>query len=195
MFQQANILKNYGIQLQEMGIKMTNFGMQMTNMMLNIGNEIQKMGLQISNIGMQIFNMGVQMLSENFNVRNIFEQNQFMGVMNQNMNMSNQIEPIGIKTINNNDNSKTKINFCFKTDNGLKTLIFLEEDKTMEELLKLFLIKIGLEYNAFDIEHVRFEFNGQLIKSQDKSTKIKDFFQSYGSIIYSTLPIRVHGHL
>ena len=184
MFQQGNILKNYGMQLQSMGIKIQNFGIQIQNMMLNIGNEMQNMGIQISNIGMEIFNMGVQMLNQNLNMGNIIEQNPFMGmIMNQNMNMINKMEPI---EINNNDNEKPKINFCFIASSGLKTIIPLEGDKTIEELLKLYLKRNGLEYNAFESNQVIFLYNGESMKKSFKATKFIDFLKEKNYNIYGT---------
>ena len=191
MFQQGNILKNYGMELQNMGIKIQNFGMQIQNMMLNIGNEMLNMGIQISNIGMQIFNMGVQMLNQNQNM-GIIEQNPFMGMqMNQNMNMIKQMEQIEINNINNNDNEKPKINFCFIPPSGLRTYIALEDDKILEELFKLYLNKIGLEYDVFESEEVRFYYNGQRININDKTTKLKDFLKNKISNIYGPQLIEV----
>ena len=167
--------------------------MQIQNMMLNIGNEMLNMGIQISNIGMQIFNMGVQMLNQNQNM-GIIEQNPFMGMqMNQNMNMIKQMEQIEINNINNNDNDneKPKINFCFINQRGLKINIALEEDKTIEDLLKLYINKKGLEYNVIDNEEVRFYFNAQKINSNDKTKKLIDFFKKKANTIYGPYSIFV----
>ena len=170
--QNGNQLQNYGIQLQNMGMQLQNFGMQMQNMMLNIGNEIQNMGIQISNIGIQIFNIGVQILNQNLNMPNMIEQNQFLGnFMNQNMNMPNQIQQIGINN-NVNDTNKLKLNFIFVTQKGFKTMITSDIDITFEDLLKLYINKVGLDYSYVENEDIYFLFNGQKMKVHDK-TKVK----------------------
>jgi len=176
--QNGNQLKNYGMELQNMGIKMQNFGMQLQNMMGNIGNEIQNMGIQISNIGIQIFNMGVQILNQNLNMPNMIEQNQFLGnLMNQNMNMPNQIQQIGI---NNNvkDTKKLKLNFLFETQRGIKTFITSDDDITFEDLLKLYINKIGLNYSYVENEDIYFLFNGSRVNIHDK-TKVKNSINNY----------------
>ena len=172
--QNGNQLKNYGMELQNMGIKMQNFGMQLQNMMGSIGNEIQNMGIQISNIGIQIFNIGIQILNQNLNMPNMIEQNQFLGnFMNQNMNMPNPIHQIGINN-NINDNKKFKSNFLFETQKGLKTFISADIDVTFEDLLKLYINKIGLDYNYVENGNIYFLLNSQKIEIHDK-TKVKDF--------------------
>ena len=175
------------MELQNMGLKLQNFGMQMKNMMFNVGNEMQNMGIQISNIGMQIFNMGVQMQNQNINMENNIKQNPFMGMpMNQNMNMINQMEPFEINNINNNDNKLPKINFTFSHLNGLRINIPLEDDKTVEELLKLYTNKKGIEYNAVKNDELRFYYNGENIK---KYNKLKDLLKvkNYGTIVVSVV--------
>ena len=176
--QNGNQLKNYGMELQNMGIKMQNFGMQLQNMMGNIGNEIQNMGIQISNIGIQIFNIGVQILNQNLNMPNMIEQNQFLGnFMNQNMNMPNQIQQIGINN-NVNDTNKLKLNFIFVTQKGFKTMITSDIDITFEDLLKLYINKVGLDYSYVENEDIYFLFNGQKMKVHDK-TKVKHSIYKY----------------
>ena len=168
----GNQLKNYGMELQNMGIKMQNFGMHLQNMMQSIGNEIQNMGIQISNIGKQIFNMGVQILNQNLNMPSMIEQNQFLeNFMNQNMNMPNQIQQIGI---NNNINDNRKLNFLFERQNGLKTFIKSDIDITFEDLLKLYINKIGLDYSYVENEDIYFLCNGHKIYIYD-ITKVKNY--------------------
>ena len=185
--QNGNQLKNYGMQLQNMGMQIQNFGMQMQNMMLNIGNEIQNMGIQISNIGIQIFNMGVQMLNYNVNIGNMIQPNEFKGnPMNLNMININHIFQ------NENNNNKyspeiIKIHCLFTTPIGKKIDILIEWDKTVEELLKLFIERIGEDYKIVENEDIYFLYNGLKLKKHDK-TKVRDFFGTFAPniIVHST---------
>ena len=174
--QNGNQLQNYGIQLQNMGMKIQNFGMQIQNMMLNNGNEIQNMGIQISNIGIQIFNMGVQMLNSNANIGNMIQPNEFKGnPMNLNMININQMFQ------NENNNKKYSpeikiINFVFIKPEGEKINISIEYDKTVEELLKLYIERIGEDYKIVENEEIYFFYNGLKIKKHDK-TKVRNFIR------------------
>ena len=169
----GNQLQNYGMQLQNMGIEIQNFGLQMKNNMMqnignhiqiqNIGDQIQNMGFQISNIAMQIFNMGKQ-------ISNI--------IMNQNNLMNNNMMMNGInEEIMKDKNEDSFIyNVVFINQRGLKSTILLNSNRTIEDLLNLYLNKMGLNLDDIQKQKIFFIYNGKKTDLKGKR-KIKEFFE------------------
>ena len=175
----GNQLKNYGSQLQIMGTGIQNLGLQIQNMMMNdIGNQIQNMGLEISNIGMKLFNMGIQFSNMIMNQNMMIGNLQFNQI--QNFNLMNQLN------INNNNNEEI-INCTFIELSGNKINIKLEGNKTIEELLKKYADRIGVDYNAYikNNNKLFFLIRGEKINIHEKK-KIKDFAIA-GNIITITV--------
>ena len=177
----GNQLKNYGMQLQSMGMEIQNFGLQMKNNMLqnigsplfqNIGEQIQNMGVQISNIAMQIFNMGIQ-------VSNIIMNQNNINMMNQNNLINNHMMMNRINEEKMNDNNEESFiyNVVFSTQSGLKNNIRINSKRTIEDLLNLFLDRVGL--NSYDIQKQKIYFlhRGLTLDLKDKR-KIKELFIS-----------------
>ena len=174
----GNQLKNYGSQLQIMGTGIQNLGLQIQNMMMNdMGNQIQNMGLEISNIGMKLFNMGIQFSNMMMNQNMMIGNQQFNQI--QNFNLMNQLN------INNNNNEEI-IN-CIIEQSGNKINIRLEGNKTIEELLKKYADRIGVDYNAYikNNNKLFFLIRGEKINIHEKK-KIKDFAIA-GNIITITV--------
>jgi len=177
----GNQLKNYGMQLQNMGMEIQNYGIQMKNNVMqnignqmqiqNIGNQIHSMGLQISNIAMQIFNMGVQIsnIIMNQNNVNMMNQNDLMNNFNMMMNGVNE-------TMNDNYVNSNIRNFLFITQTGHKKAITMNENRTVGDLLNLYLEKMGLSFNDIQKQNIYFVFNGEKIDINDKR-KIKQIFR------------------
>ena len=174
-----NQLKNYGMQLQNMGMEIHNFGLQMkNNMMLNIGNQIliqnigdqiQNMGNQISNIAMQIFNMGIQ-------ISNIIMNQNNINMMNQNNLMNNNMMMNGINEEIMNDNNEQLIySVVFITQSGRKNNININCSRTVEDLLNLYLNRMGLDIDDIQKKKIFFLNNGQKMDLKDKS-KIIEYF-------------------
>ena len=153
----STLLKNYGLQLNNIGMEIQNilnnpFSLQ------NINMKLSELGMLISNIGTQIFNLGIQI---NFPNHNNFDQ------LN-NIKMNDDL-------MNNLDFNKNNYNFgnkicLFFIDGitGRKTVINTYEDITIEELLKLYSLKIGLKID--NLKDYFFILNGKRINIKDKST-------------------------
>ena len=152
-------LKNFGVQLHNLGMEIQNllnnpFSLQNINMKLN------EHGILISNIGTQIFNIGFQ-INNNFSNLNTFNQ------LN-NIKMNDDF-------MNNLDLNKNNYNFgnkmCILFMDGItgrKTAINTYEDITVEELLKLYALKIGLKLD--NIKDYFFLFDGKRINIKEKNT-------------------------
>ena len=133
------------------------FNLLLTNMQ-NIGlnpdsyNNLNNISFQFINFGIQLLNIGIPRSNNVLNNINLNQQidniiinlnsiksaNPFS--MNQNMNM------INFQNMNENaelNNNKSKYNVTFVSNAGLKTLIVCDMDITLDELIKMFLIKIG----------------------------------------------------
>ena len=187
-------LKNYGILLQNIGMQIKNMSSNYKQIPQNISTQMQNMAIQIFDIGVQIFNIGIQfsnMINQNNNMTN---QNMFMGMGNMNFpNMMNQNQFIGmgmngLEPLENNNfnNSKDKskeniVNFCFKSSRGLLTNITCKDDITVEELSKLYLNKIGLNYELFEKSKIIFLINGNIITIRHKEKKVRDFYTVFDS--------------
>ena len=174
----GNQLKNYGSQLQIMGTGIQNLGLQIQNMMMNdMGNQIQNMGLEISNIGMKLFNMGIQFSNMMMNQNMMIGNQQFNQI--QNFNLMNQLN-------RNNNNKEEIINCFFNETSGKRFNIKLEGNKTIEELLKKYADRIGVDYNEYiENKKLYFTISGQIIDIHEKK-KIKDFAIT-GNIITITV--------
>ena len=176
----ATELKNIGQQLQNFGNQIQNLGMQISNINQNFGIQMQNIGLQISSMAMRIFNIGINISNMNKIKQSNEFQNQMlqmqmmMNMMNNNM-MNNINELIGRNNNNNNHNeildesNEQKIFIKFETSMGEVTSITVSIDKTIKELINLYISRTGE-----DINKIYFIFNGKKIDPNDK-TKIKDF--------------------
>ena len=182
-------LQNIGMQLKNMGLEIQNIGTQMKNMMLdNMGIQLENLGVQASNIGIQIVDIGMQfsnmIMIQNQNIANMF--NQMIGFqmpLNQNKEIMNQMN---LRDSNNNhlsNNSVKIINCVFTIQTGSKINIQIKENETIEELIKLYLQRAGLDYNDIEKKNIYFWNNNQRINIHDKRM-IKDLATHNSEFVY-----------
>ena len=167
-------LKNIGLQLQALGTQIQNTGLQLSSMNNNYGIQINNMGIEISKFSIQIFNIGMQVsnVNQNPNYSNEFLMNNMMGNMNM-MNFNQPLENIEINNnnlYNNNENNfDNSIIFTFEFENnGKRTIININENETVKELLNRYLIKIGKSYGNLD--KFTFLYNGITINQNENRT-------------------------
>ena len=185
-----NQLKNYGMQLQNMGMEIHNFGLQLKNNMMlntgnqiliqNIGDQIQNIGDQISNIAIQIFNMGIQISNIIMNQNNINMMNQ-NNLMNNNMMMNRINEEI----IDDNNEDSFIYSVVFVASSGHKNTIQMNSKRTVEDLLNLYLDKMGL--NSLDIQKKKifFLYNGRKMDLKDKTKLEKVLINGNSPAVYA----------
>ena len=168
-------LKNIGQELQNFGTQIQNLGMQISNINQNFGIQMQNIGLQISNMAMRIFNIGINISNMNKIKQSNEFQNQMLHMqmmMNNNMMNNNQLIGMNNNNYNNNEilgeSNEFKINLVFEENTGRKTQIIVSIDKTIKELINLYISQTGN-----DINKIQFLYNGQTIYPNDKR-KIKD---------------------
>ena len=157
-----------------MGGEIHNIGAQMKNMMLDIGIQLENLGVQTSEIGIQIFNIGIQfsnmIMVHNQNMANMFIQMMaFKKPLNQNKANMNQINTYNNNKIDSdNTNSGKIINCFFETQTGLRNNITIGENKTIEELIKLYMKRVGWDYTDIVKKAVYFVSHGTIIDPHDK---------------------------
>ena len=157
------MIKEYGIQLQNIGTQIMNIGLQLQNMMNSFGIPLQNMGQQISSISMQIFNMGMQISDMNIP---LFNNNLFQGQNIFNMNINKNME---------------EVNTCIKFDISSRGIITINcnNNISIEELIKRFLEKVNYKENK---EKLLFVYNGKAINQNEKKS-IVDYGLKYSSIL------------
>ena len=163
-----------------MGGEVHNIGAQMKNMMFDIGIQLENLGFQTSEIGIQIFNIGMQfsnmIMVQNQNMANMFNQMMaFKMPLNQNQVNMNQINALDINNNgSNNNNSGRVINCIFDNQIGSRNIICIKVNETIEELIKLYMKRVGWDYKDIEIKNVYFMLNREKIDLHDKRL-IKDF--------------------
>ena len=193
---------NMGIQTLKIGMQIINLGNQIPSISmidsLNLKQQIQTIGIQIQNMLIQkedMNNMGMQINNMNYMGMQINNMNN-MGMQINNMNnMGMQIynlNNMGMPTNNlnnnydfmkesseskqnNSSNSKMIYSVVFNSVSGNRWVLILDEDITVEGMLKKFFNKI-CETESIDYEKDFFLFNGKKIEFGDK-TKIKELFE------------------
>ena len=177
MFNYGNQLKDFGIQLQNIGMQIQNIGMQMPIYNQNLGIQIHNMGINISNIAIQIYNIGLNFSNNmefQMNNNNFFEQMQKNPMQNIiNYNKEDSINKNNILTV-----------YFLNCEDDQKTAITTTGEKSVEDLLNLYIKKIGAEKDNYFSKHW-FLFNGKLIDSQEKTSIF-----NYGIYHCHTIEIR-----
>ena len=160
-------IKNLGIQMLNTGIQLLNIGIQIPSMDMNEIFIIQQIGnikMEIQNIEMKYTNMNMQVNNAPFQM-----QNMGMNFFNNN-NLDNKFEEKYNKEVNNQ-----KINILFSDSRGHKKFIAYNFGTTINDVLEIFLRKIGKPELINNIEgKINFISNGKTLKFGDK-TKIEDF--------------------
>ena len=155
-------LNNVSFQFINFGIQLLNIGIPRSNNILNNINLNQ----QIDNI---IINLNSIKLTNPFS-------------MNQNMNMMN------FKNINENaelNNNKPKYHVKFVSDLGKITLILCDVDITLDEVIKMFYIRIGRnDLIGKKQKELRFRYNAKSLNIiKNKSKKLNEIFLDIGANI------------
>ena len=177
-----------------------NMKLQLSNMESQFNlllTQIQNMGLipetnnQINNISFQFINFGIQMLRTGIQINNN------IGIKEQINNAINNLNIISMSIPNNinigmnmmpfqniNENIEQNIsieayNVLFISSSGTKTLISCKVDKTVDELIKMFLIRIGRNdlFNKEDEEFYFMYSADQLNTIEKKVKKLNEFFR------------------
>ena len=129
----------------------------MNPMMNNINNMMTNMMMNQMMDNINNFQMPIMMMN---NINGNF--------MNMNLNENN---------LNINNSEIQKMNVIFKTAKGIRTNIQIDCEKTVDQLLKIYLTRVGkLDLYQKKSKDVAFIHNAQLIKYGDQ-TKLKDFFK------------------
>ena len=132
-----------------------------------IGTRLKNMGENVYNIGLQIFNIGIN-LSNNLNNNlqmnnNLFGEMPKIDIMNQ---MNYQLYNQNNNLINNENKEKyINIKFWNTTTNEIDN-ITTTVDKTIEELLQLYIQKKGLTSEC--LKTISFILNGITINQNEK---------------------------
>ena len=172
-------IDNIGIQMLNTGIQLINIGIkipdinnnnsylkqQFQNIIMEIQNLIMQLDNQFSNIGM--YNMGMPLPKMNLQMNNT--------------NFSETFIKNNEKEKYNEKKYKEKQNVCFQTMDGRKMHLVFDYGTTVNEMLKIFLIKIGRKELINNNEKV-FLFNAKKINVTD-NTPIEEFFKTSNPII------------
>ena len=178
----------------------------------NLISQIQNMGvflnsdMLINNISFQILNFGINMLNlgiQNSNPMMKYNlKEQIDNIINQLTNFSNNITNNNMNTMNMNINN---MNENIINNNSIKNFFFLyrskpipiicDDNKTIEELINKFLIRIGRNdlINNED-NHLTFLYNAAKINTNGiKTKKLVENFKNCNSKIYVIETKRVIG--
>ena len=187
------LLKNIGMQLQQISSQIQSMAKQMVNFNQFFGFQMQTMGNQISDIAIKIFNIGMQnqnQLPNPFLLKMINNQN------NAQKEMINPFMDIGINNNINNilENSENKTVYIFFKNcvTGDKKGITINSQKTVEELLNEYRIRIGEPKDFY--ERYIFLVNGKVIRMDEKTT-IFEYGLLNGSYITVSLNKNLEGGL
>ena len=129
----------------------------MNPMMNNINNMMPNMMMNQMMNNINNFQMPIMMMN---NINGNF--------MNMNLNENN---------LNINNFKMEKMNVIFTTSNGIRTNIYIDIEKTVDQLLKIYLTRVDkLDLYQNKSEDVCFLYNVVKIRYGDQ-TKLKDFFK------------------
>jgi hypothetical protein len=169
-----------------------NFDPVTFNMMLNMMNVMHpNMGYNINNYNNNMYNnqalMNMMMIWMN---QNPFLQ-QMYNNMYQNFNQNqNQTNPNTGGTSSSNNpqekydpypNSNNKINIAFTTQKGYKMIIVVPRDLPVKELLKMYILKVGLGPGVLKDEII-FVYNGLKVNNYEEK-EVGSFFGFSGTNI------------
>ncbi len=144
--------------------------MQMPLYNQNLGMQIYNIGVNIANMAIKIFNIG---LSISNNMESQMNNNNFLEQM-QKMNMMNQMLNIMKHNVIEKEKKGNKLSIVFNNCNdGQKTPIIITEEKSMEDLLNLYIKKIGVGKDY--LNNNWFFYNGLEINPHEKAN-----ISSYG---------------
>ena len=150
--------------LNNISFQFINFGIQLLNLGISRSNNV----LNNINLNQQIDNIII-------NLNSIKSANPFS--INQNMDMINFQNMDENAELNNN---KPKYNFYFISGSGLKTIIYCDIDIRLDELINMFLFKIGRnDLIGKEQKEFYFTYNNTNLNKINKSKKL---FEIFGTI-------------
>ena len=190
MMQNMNMMNNYMLiqNLMNMKYDLTNIESQFNFLLTNIQNIgiNPEINIQINNISIQFINFGIQMLNigtkPNNNISNNFViKQQIDNIINDLKkismsipvdNINQEINLISFPKENDQLNSVYKYNVVFEMDNGITKIICVDQNITVDELIKKFLTRIGRN-DLFDrdTEEFRFIYNASVINTREEKLK------------------------
>ena len=162
------------------------------NMMLNMMNAMYpNMGYNMNNYNNNIYNNQALMnMMMNWMNQNPFLQ-QMYNNMYQNFNQNqNQTNPNTGGTSSSNNpqekydpypNSNNKINIAFTTQKGYKMIIVVPRDLPVKELLKMYILKVGLGPGVLK-DTIIFVYNGLKVNNYEEK-EVGSFFGFSGTNI------------
>ena len=168
-------MPNMGMNMLNWGVNMPNMGMNNPNMgmnNLNMGMNNLNMGMNMPNMRMNMPNMGIGMPELNMNMpiqgMNIGGSEEWMKgyqmgyneVMNE--DKVNNLSPVN-PTIH-------KINIVFNTTQGMTKNLPIEREKTISELIKTYLNRVGKPELFNRTKDICFICNGNKIDIHSKET-------------------------
>ena len=171
-------LQNTICQTQDLGFQMINIGIQLLDFFTSMSNnmDIFIIKQQISNMINQMQNIYMKISTGNENV--MIDSNMTMQIPDM-MNEFENNNSMG-DIINSNENinyayhSPIKYNVTFMQQTGTRTLLILDEEKTIKEMVRLYSDKIGIELD--DLKGRKFKYNGDSL-NLDSNQNIKDLFK------------------
>jgi hypothetical protein len=157
---------------------MINIGIQLLDFFSSMSNnmDIFIIKQQISNMINQMQNIYMKISTGNENV--MIDSNMTMQIPDM-MNEFENNNSMG-DIINSNENinyayqSPIKYNVTFMQQTGTRTLLILDEEKTIKEMVRLYSDKIGIELD--DMKGRKFMYNGDSL-NLDSNQNIKDLFK------------------
>ena len=166
------------------------------NMMLNMMNAMYpNMGYNMNNYNNNIYNNQALMnMMMNWMNQNPFLQQMYNNMyqnFNQNFNQNqNQTNPNTGGTSSSNNpqekydpypNSNNKINIAFTTQKGYKMIIVVPRDLPVKELLKMYILKVGLGPGVLK-DTIIFVYNGLKVNNYEEK-EVGSFFGFSGTNI------------
>ena len=147
------------------------------NMMINMMNNMMINNMMMNNMmplnNCMPINNGVPLNNNNNNMLNNNMQNDQLGMIygtDKNFTLPNQ------------GNQSNKINVVFKTTNGLITNLTIDGEKTVSDLILIYLKRVDRTKLFKENSGILFLHNANKINIFDK-TKIKDLYGSFSQII------------
>ena len=162
---------NWGVNMPNMGMNNPNMGMNMPNMRMNNPN----MGMNMPNMGMGLPELNMNMPIQGMNIGGYEEwmkgyQMGYNEVINENkVNNTSPVNP-----------SIDKLNIIFKTTQGMTKIIPIEKGKTMSELIKTYLNRVGKPELFNRTNDICFVCNANKIDIHSK-VKVEQYFMNFSS--------------
>ena len=204
LLQNGNLVfPNFGIQINNIGIQLLNMGIQMFNVRISMADyntlEIQNLNNNIQNIIMELKKFLIpqnpnEMMQMQQNPNEMMQMNAFgmgmgMGIGGMPMLFSNEDDEewlngfqLGVEEVYKP--IKKNYSIVFRTSKGARINISLNEDTTIDEMLRLFFKRIDKLFLLDNIKNVNkkfyFLFNGERLKFGDYR-KIGSLFKCFSS--------------